>query len=150
MDEFETTCDPCQRPAAGESGRAGPRAFPVARLVSRAYRAASDPLRAAMLQCLLRPLGTLGLVAVASGAFGRFLRRDGARLDASMLEHVAQYSGDQVLELARFVQEVNPEVLEQLAAVLADNAMGAAALSASALVFLYRRFRPAPAAPPPE
>ena len=116
--------------------------FPVARLVSRAYRTASKPLQARMLACLLRPLGTLSLVAVASGAFGRFLHRDPATPDTSATEEVARYSSGQVLELARFVHEVNPETLEQLVGLLADNTMGVAALSASAIVLLYHRMRP--------
>jgi hypothetical protein len=146
-DEFDDIDVPVQRHAARTFERdatARPR-FPVERLVSRVYRSASGPLRAKLLMCLLRPLGTLGLVAVASGAFGRFLHRDRAVPDASAVESAAHYSGDQVLELARFVQEVNPEALEQLAGLLADNAMGLAALSASALVLVYRRYRPASA-----
>lgn len=146
-DEFDDIDFAVQRHAARTpqpDATARPR-FPVERLVSRAYRRASGPLRAKLLMCLLRPLGTLGLVAVASGAFGRFLHRGRALPEASAMEAAAHYSGDQVSELARFVQEVSPEALEQLAGLLADNAMGMAALSASALVLLYRRYRPASA-----
>src|SRR5512139_112840 len=52
--------------------------FVVASLISRAYRTASALLRADILSCLLRPLGLLSLVAVASGAFARLLQHDGA------------------------------------------------------------------------
>jgi hypothetical protein len=54
-----------------------------------------------------------------------------------------------VLELARFVQDVSPQTLEQLSGLLASNAVGVAALSASALMLLYRRSHPAGAAQPP-
>ncbi len=101
-----------------------------------------------MLACLLRPLGTLSLVAVASGAFGRFLHRDPAAPDTSAIEELARYSGDPVLELARFVHEVSPETLQQLVGLLADNTLGVAALSASAVALLYRRMQPQ-AAPAP-
>lgn len=118
----------------------------AARLVSRIYRSASAPLRADMLACLLRPLGTLSLVAVASGAFARLLQRDGVAPDRVPVEDVARYSSAQILELARFVHEVDPDTLEQLAALLTDGTLGVTALSASALVLLYRRFRSASAA----
>ena len=114
----------------------------AARLVSRAYRTASEPLRANMLASLLRPLSTLSLVAVASGAFGRFLYRDSASLDMSaIVDGAERYSSDQILELARFVQDVSPETLQQLVGTLADNPMSAAAWSAAALVLLYRKIR---------
>jgi len=143
-DEFDEICLPLQHQRARRPERDGTtrQRFPVARLVARAYRSASEPLRARMLACLLRPLGTLSLVAVASGAFGRFLHRDRATLDTSAIDEVARYSGDQFLELARFVHEVNPETLQQLVALLADNTMGVAALSASAIALIYRRMQP--------
>jgi hypothetical protein len=117
-----------------------------ARLVARIYRSASEPMRADMLACLLRPLGTLSLVAVASGAFAGLLQRDGVAPDRVPVEEVARYSSEQILELAQFVHEVNPDALEQLAALLADSALGVTALSASALLLLYRRFRSASSA----
>lgn len=119
----------------------------AARLVSRVYRSASQPLRADMLVCLLRPLGTLSLVGVASGAFATLLQLNGAAPAILSVEVVARFSSDQIMELASFVHEVNPGVMEQLAALLAQNPMGVTALSASALVLLYRRLRPAPAPP---
>jgi hypothetical protein len=119
----------------------------AARLVARAYRAASEPLRARMLACLLQPLSTLSLVAVASGAFGSFVYRDPAAADAAGVQDLARYSGDQVLELARFVQEVNPDTLQRLVQQLADSPVGLASFSASAIVVLYRGMR-APATRP--
>lgn len=116
----------------------------AARLVSRIYRYANAPLRAEMLACLLRPLGTLSLVAVASGAFATLLQRDGAARVTVPLEMAARYSSEQILELTLFVHEVNPGALEQLAALLSVGATGAVALSASALVLLCRRLGLAP------
>lgn len=143
-DEFDEVGIPVQhlRARRPERDAITRQRFPVARLVSRAYRSASEPLRARMLACLLRPLGTLSLVAVASGAFGKFLHRDRATLDMSAIDDIARYSGDQFLELARFVHEVNPETLQQLVALLADNTVGVAALSASAIALIYRRMQP--------
>ena len=117
----------------------------AARLVSRIYRYANAPLRAEMLACLLRPLGTLSLVAVASGAFATLLRRDDTALVTIPLEMAARYSSEQILELTLFVHKVNPGALEQLTTLLSVGATGAVALSASALVLLCRRLGLTPA-----
>jgi hypothetical protein len=53
-------------------------------------------------------VGSLALAAVASGAFSTFLLR-GVTLD-----DVARITADQPVELARFVDRVNPDVLQQL------------------------------------
>ncbi len=112
-----------------------------ARLVSRLYGAASSPLRASMLACLLRPLGTLGLAAVASGAFAGLLRR-GADPGALVgIDEASRYSQDQIFELARFVEQVSPDALQQLANLIADNPMGMAAFSAAAALLLLRILR---------
>ena len=141
---------------AAQAARGLPRSLrglelAAARLVSRIYRYASAPLRAEMLACLLKPLGTLSLVGVASGAFATLLQRDGAALPSIPLEMAARYSSAQILELATFAHEVNPGAIEQLTAILSVGATGAVALSTSALVLLCRRLGlvPAPAATRP-
>ena len=144
FDEFEDlvrTTRPPKAPGANGNAIAGQRAA-VARLVSRVYRAANDAMRANMLASLLRPLGMLSLVAVASGAFARLLQRNGVVPDRISTADITQYSGDQILELALFVHEVNPDALQQLAEQLAQNTMGMTALSATTLVLLHRRLRP--------
>ena len=137
------------RPTRPRQTQAPTAPVAAARLVSRIYRHAGAPLRAEMLACLLRPLGALSLVGVAAGAFAPLLQRDGAAPGTIPLELAARYSSDQVLELTLFVHEVHPGVLAQLTTLLGDGAIGAAALSASALVVLYRRLRFAPAASAP-
>jgi hypothetical protein len=144
FDEFEDPASTSRLPMApGSSGHAITRQRAVvARLVSRVYRAANDAMRAEMLARLLRPLGILSLVAVASGAFARLLQSNGVVPDTISTADVVRYSSDQILELTLFVQEVNPDTLQQLAEQLAQNTMGMTALSATALVLLHRRLRP--------
>jgi len=108
----------------------------MARLISRAYRTAGEPLRALMVERLLRPLGTLSLIAVASGAFGRVLHGEGG---TTAVDEWVRYSDRQVLDLARFVQEVDPATVQQVIGLLAENPVGVAALTASAIALLYRR-----------
>jgi hypothetical protein len=143
MDEFEDDAFVARRPMTAQSvgdARSQQR-FEIARVVSRVYRAANGALRADMLAHLLRPLGVLGLVSVASGAFARLVRRDGLVPDTISAEDMVRYSSEQIRELTVFVHEVNPQALQSLAEQLAQNSMGIAALSTAALLMLLRTTR---------
>jgi hypothetical protein len=80
----------------------------------------------------------LGLAAIAAGAFARFLFVGGAGGATVAIEDVARFSNDQIFELARFVEQVSPEALQQFAGLIAASPVGAAAFSASAAVLLLR------------
>ena len=114
---------------------------PVPPLIAELYDNASQPLRAKLLECLLRPVGPLAMVAIAAGAFGSFLHRGAHHRLSVTLDDVARISGNQMLELARFVEQCGPEAFDQVASVLADNPSGIAAASASALTLLMRLLR---------
>lgn len=114
---------------------------PAARLISRLYRAAGAPLRSKMLACLVRPLGSLGLAAVASGAFADLLQWGGETGANMPLDDLARYSSDQVFELARFVEQVNPDAIQQVAGLLTDNPVSASAFGAAVVMLLVRAVR---------
>ncbi len=143
MDEFEDVAFVARLPATPTAdGNANSRhRAAIAKLVSRVYRAANDALRADMLAHLLRPLGLLGLIAVASGAFARLVRRDGLVPDTIAAEDIVRYSSEQIRELTLFVCEVNPDALQPFVEHLAQNGTGIAALSTAALVLLHRSSR---------
>ena len=108
----------------------------ASRLVARLYRHASVPLRARLLGCLMRPLGTLGAASVAAGAFVVFvqpLRSGDPTIDP---EAVARVSPRQVHELARFVAQVDPSALRHFAGLVWGSPVGQAPLGASALRLL--------------
>jgi hypothetical protein len=133
-DEFDDAVEPVARRHGLQADSTVPFHPTAPRLVSRLYAYADRPLRARLLACLVRPLGPLGLVAVAAGAFGALLQRgEGIKV---AIDDVARYSNEQILELARFVEQVSPEALRQFAALLADNPVGTAAFSASAALLL--------------
>jgi hypothetical protein len=142
-DEFDDALDgEVMRRSATLPGKADPLARPrVGRLVARLYGEASAPLRARMLACLIRPLSPLGLVAVASGAFGSLLHRWGDRGPGIPLDEVGRFSNDQILDLVRFVEQVGPEAVQQVASLITENPVGVAAFSASAAMLLLRIVR---------
>jgi hypothetical protein len=113
----------------------------VTRLAARLYAAAGAPLRARMLASLVRPLGPLGLVAIASGAFSGFLARGGPAGVQVALDDVGDYTTEQVAELVRFVEQVSPQALMQIARLVADNPPGIPAFSAAVALLLLRLLR---------
>ncbi len=115
----------------------------LSQLVCEVYAESPPPLRARVLECLLRPVGPLGLVAVAAGAFGSFLHRESwGRLSVSF-EDTLRFSSDQVFELARFVDQFRPEALGQLASLMAENPVCLTTLSGSLLLVALRLWVPA-------
>lgn len=90
-----------------------------------------------VLQRLLDPLGTLGLAAIAAGAFAGFLQRRGAEGLRVSIDDASRFSGDQIVELVHFVGQVCPEV-QSVVGTFADNPVGLTAFSASAVVLLLR------------
>jgi hypothetical protein len=69
------------------------------------------------------------------------LYREGSLGARAALVDVARFSNDQVIELARFVEQVSPEALHELAKLMADRSTGLAAFSASAALLLMRALR---------
>jgi hypothetical protein len=143
MDEFEDDGFDARLPVAptADANANARKRFEIARVVSRVYRAANGAARADMLAHLLRPLGLLGLVSVASGAFARLAQHDGLVPDTISAEDIVRYSSEQIRELTIFVHEVNPDALQPLIEQWAQNGMGIAALSTAALVMLHRSSR---------
>lgn len=144
-DEFQTDL---QRDSVTVSDKTSERQRSrVTRLASRLYLVSGAPMRAKMLDCLLRPLGSLGLVAVASGAFANLLQRGSDRSASIPFDDLGRYSKDQINELVRFVEQVSPEALQQLGNLVVDSPMGAAAVGASVAMLLLTALRSRGAVP---
>jgi hypothetical protein len=111
---MESEFDDCADPAAKAEGRqAIPTRSALPELIADAYRGAAAPLRRKLLEGLLRPVASLALAAIASGAFSAFLLR------RVTLDDVARISAEQMAELARFVVQVNPDLVQQILSMLA-------------------------------
>jgi hypothetical protein len=113
----------------------------IPELIAEVYRTATSPLRARLLECLLQPIGPLGLVAIAAGAFGEFLRRGNYARLAISPEDASRVSADQMLELARYVEQCNPETFQKIASVLAERPVGIAGLAGSLLLIALQAWR---------
>lgn len=140
-DEFDDAVDPiaahahaAAAPGAAAEGRA-------ARLMARLYASSSIALRTRLLTCLLRPLGSLGVAAVAAGAFTMVVTRQGAGSLGVVVADAAHFSKEQVAELARFVEQVSPEALQQAAGMVFDNPFGVGSFTASVAVLLALELR---------
>lgn len=112
--------EPTQFEATPLAAAAVQAAVPAPWLVSHLYALGDAALRTRLLGRLLQPLGTLGMAAVAAGAFACFVQRRTAQGVRVALEDVQRYSAEQVLELARFVEQVNPECLQRVLQRLAE------------------------------
>lgn len=115
-------------------------------LAREVYRAAPAPLRAKLLECLLKPVGPLALAVIASGAFGAFLQRRtwaGASLSA---DDIGAISAEQVSELARYLEQASPDVFLQMPALLAGSPLAAATGSGALLLAVL--LKRAPGRPP--
>ncbi len=142
-DEFDEILESLAPPARAAGHDRNTRgAIPNSRLVARLFTAAGAPLRVSLLRCLMRPLGTLGAAGVAAGAFVAFLDRRGDEplIDA---DAVSQVSGQQIYELAHFVEQVDPQALQQFVSLASSSSLAmATTFSAAALLLLYRRLQP--------
>jgi hypothetical protein len=105
-----------------------------ARLVARLYRGASAAQRSRLLTALLRPLGPLACVGVASGAFAGYVGRGAV----SALDDLGRFSREQVFELARFVEQVSPDALRHVARALAGARTELTGFAAAAALLLER------------
>jgi hypothetical protein len=110
-------------------------------LIAEAYGAAAAPVRITLLECLLRPVGPLALVAIASGAFGALLHRGKYKRIEVSVDDAARITTDQMLDLACFVEQCNPDAFSQVASFLTENPVGIAGLGGSVLLLALQAWR---------
>jgi len=136
-DEFDDALEPGLGRRTPKHRRVSGPASPP-RLVGRLYAAADGSLRAQLLACLLRPLGPLARAAIAAGVFAKFVATDSFDSVILAMDGAGRYSNEQIAELARFVEQVQPQALDQFAHLIADNRIGMAAFSMTAATMLLR------------
>jgi len=136
FDRVAATGDRRPRVMAG-----GESMYKIPELISAVYETAPAPLRTKLLEYLLRPVGPLALVAIATGAFGHLLYR--LRRDAMpiSLDDAARITSGHVLQLARYVEQCSPHVLLRIGSLIAANPIGVATIGGSALLIALTAWR---------
>jgi acyl transferase domain-containing protein len=117
-------------PAGNTSGAAGETPS-LATVVAQAVPGTSLPLRARLLQLLMIPIGPLAMTVLAGGAFAKyaqFARRLPIPLSA---DDAARVTSVQVAEIARYLEQADPSMLEQVAVALSREPTAMATLGAS-------------------
>jgi hypothetical protein len=123
-------------PSTASSGEAGAALVPL--YVSGVFREAPIDFRAQLIECLMRPMGALGLVAVANGVFAAVRQRHGWDHLQVTLEDTSRISADQVLELSTYLQQTTPAVFSQVAELVSGQPAVASGLSAMLLLHVVR------------
>lgn len=103
----------------------------VPAIVAGAFDRLNLRQRARMLGRLLASVGPLALAVVGGGAFAKYVAQARWPEIPVSLEDAARATSEQVYELVRYVQQSNPQVLNQLLNVLARDTVTIAALGAS-------------------
>jgi hypothetical protein len=83
----------------------------------------------------------MGLAGVASGAFAALSFRRGEPDGSAAIGDMVDCTSDQIFELARFVEQVSPDAIQQLAWLLTDYPMAASAFTVSVAMLLVRAVR---------
>ena len=139
-------CQSAQAPAAvgGAGNQTG-----IPELVSEIYAEAPAPLRTQLLECLLRPVGPLAIVAIAAGAFAHLLYRLRLHGLPVTIDDAARVRTDDIVELARYVLQASPQTLQHIGAMIAESPIGVATVAGTALIATLRAWhgRPAGASP---
>ena len=75
---------------------------------------------------------------MSAGAFGDMLWRDAT---AVSFDDATRIGADQVLDLARFVEQASPDSLLAAGSLVADNPLGVATMSGAALLIALAAWR---------
>ena len=109
-------------------------AWSIPELVSSVYEESPAPVRTRLVECLVRPLGPLAVVAIAAGAFRHLLFRLGHDAVPISSADLSRITSEHVVELTRYVAQCSPDALRQLGVLIADRPLGAVTISDVALL----------------
>ncbi len=109
-------------------------------IVASAFVKLDPKGRASLLGRLLGSVGPLALAVIGGGVFAKFL--PDARMPAIQLsfEDGVLATSSQVYELARYVEQSNPDLIEGLVTTLLQDGMVMTALGASLVAIAIKRF----------
>ncbi len=128
-----------QRPqvAQGRFPGDGMPSIPV--LVASIFTKLHLAQRVRVLRRLLMSVGPMALAVLGGGAFAKFVTQARWSRMSVSLEDAARVTSSQVLELVRYVEQSNPQVLQQVMVVLSRDAVTMAAAGASVAALVMRQ-----------
>jgi len=139
--KIPTLSSPATSGSEGTSSAAGglpdPPALPA--IVAKAFGRLNNRLRARMLRRLLTSVGPLALTVVGGGAFAKYIKH--ARLPEIpvSIDDAARATSGQVYELARYVQQADPQLFGQVFDILSRDAATVTWISASIVALTITR-----------
>ena len=95
--------------------------------------------RVRVLRRLLMPVGPMALAVLGGGAFAKFVGQARWSRMSISLEDTARLTSSQVFELVRYVEQSNPQALQQILVVLARDPGTMAAVGATFAALVVRR-----------
>jgi len=104
---------------------------PFPEIIARAFARLRLAQRVRVLKCMLRSVGPLAFPVVGAGVFVQCIARAGWDGLSVTTEDALRVSGAQVMDLARYVEQANPRVIEQVSAILARDPNVLALIGAS-------------------
>jgi hypothetical protein len=132
-------------PGTGERRQATERGLPVVEspslptLVASTFTKLGLAQRVRILRRLLMPVGPMALAVLGGGVFVKFVAQAHWPRMSISLADAARVTSNQVYELVRYVEQSNPQALQQVMVVLARDASTVSAVGASVAVVLMSR-----------
>jgi hypothetical protein len=111
----------------------------VPAVIARAFAKLNLERRARLLGRLLGSVGPLALVVVGGGVFAKYLRNAGWPEVPISFEDAARATSSQVYDLARYVEQSNPHLVDGLLAALLQDGVTMTALGASVAAVAIKR-----------
>jgi hypothetical protein len=106
--------------------------------VAQVFSRVDDRSRAALLRTLLLSVGPLGLGVLAAGRFAKHMFRERWGEVPLSLDELSQVSAGQVAEIARYVEQRDPSIVNQLSSWLASDSGALVALGAGTFALLLQ------------
>ena len=122
-----------------ESGAPAPgEAHSVPAIVASAFTRLHLAHRVRVLRRLLLPVGPMALTVLGGGVFAKYVAQARWPRMSISLEDAARVTSHQVFELVRYVEQSNPNVLQQVMVVLSRDATTMAAVGASVTAIVMK------------
>jgi hypothetical protein len=113
----------------------------VPKLIGQIYESAPLTLRARIIEQLMRPLGVLGLMAVANGIFVGIRLRDRTACPRVVIEDATAILPSDVVALADWALQVSSEAIDGMSKLISTSPVLASSAAAAILLSVLMRLQ---------